>query len=825
MTKCLRSSCELSLLVKLELAGNNPACIFFQSETDFFSFFKVYGNVRMMNTAANVTAASAMANMQNAVTIMKSAANQQTSISLQPTNMMPTIITSNERFTIHTPSQSIHNLPNNLVASVPGSTAASQHQIQAVNASAALIHSTNIVNNVSTISTTMIPSTVQHQVIPVAVTGQAVSVLKGQPTMAALPIGQRFQTTNVITSSGPASASPINTLFIHHDRSVNKGQTVAISATPATSQHHQTPHPNHLQLNTVINASVSVAGPAASVAPSHQTIPAAHSGPLYIQTNQQAQTNSSALLHAANVGIVPPQPTNLPTSNAQQQTQAQLSQSQFQRLKVEDALSYLDQVKLKFSDQPQVYNDFLDIMKEFKSQSIDTPGVIQRVSTLFCGHPELIVGFNTFLPPGYKIEIQANDQVNVSMPNSTSVVLMAGPIGHPNAAPVSGSTLVTGPGAHQLSGNLARNTALVTPNLAANTSAQQPQQAGHAQVFSLTSMPSRDSPQSNNVSALHSTVSLNNTANQSRPESNIRVVNNHAVDTISNRSVVPHPVNSQTSPQQQPVEFDHAISYVNKIKSRFSKEPEVYKQFLDILQGYQREQAILKETSVPPPGQKFLTESEVFAQVAKLFQNENDLLQEFGQFLPDSNGGSSSVHGSNLLPTNNSTNLINSLSAGNNNLSSVSNYNLTNQASINYSHNTTAHPENVQGTGSFVQTVSLAPNDHSSMMKKPIIQMSSNSNKRGLVNAPFTNIQRGPIRPSGNVNSVVPPPPLDQQISPIKRSKLTPTRDSSLADAAKYMGDLHEYAFFDKVRQSCNSSCIYIFCFAASFSDKLLKEL
>ena len=35
----------------------------------------------------------------------------------------------------------------------------------------------------------------------------------------------------------------------------------------------------------------------------------------------------------------------------------------FQRLKVEDALSYLDQVKFKFGNQPQVYNDFLDIMK------------------------------------------------------------------------------------------------------------------------------------------------------------------------------------------------------------------------------------------------------------------------------------------------------------------------------------------------------------------------------------------------------------------------------------------------------------------------------
>lgn len=64
------------------------------------------------------------------------------------------------------------------------------------------------------------------------------------------------------------------------------------------------------------------------------------------------------------------------------------------------ALSYLDQVKVEFSNQPDVYNTFLDIMKDFKSQAIDTPGVIERVLNLFSGHPALIEGFNTFLPPG-----------------------------------------------------------------------------------------------------------------------------------------------------------------------------------------------------------------------------------------------------------------------------------------------------------------------------------------------------------------------------------------------------------------------------------------
>jgi paired amphipathic helix protein Sin3a len=35
----------------------------------------------------------------------------------------------------------------------------------------------------------------------------------------------------------------------------------------------------------------------------------------------------------------------------------------------QDALSYLDQVKVQFADQPDVYNRFLDIMKDFKSQA------------------------------------------------------------------------------------------------------------------------------------------------------------------------------------------------------------------------------------------------------------------------------------------------------------------------------------------------------------------------------------------------------------------------------------------------------------------------
>ena len=85
---------------------------------------------------------------------------------------------------------------------------------------------------------------------------------------------------------------------------------------------------------------------------------------------------------------------------------------QSNRVKVETALSYLDEVKYKYINQPEVYNDFLNIMSEFKSQKLDTPGVIDRVTNLFKDHPELYQGFNVFLPPGYKIDV-----VRSNLPN------------------------------------------------------------------------------------------------------------------------------------------------------------------------------------------------------------------------------------------------------------------------------------------------------------------------------------------------------------------------------------------------------------------------
>lgn len=161
---------------------------------------------------------------------------------------------------------------------------------------------------------------------------------------------------------------------------------------------------------------------------------------------------------------------------------------------------------------------------------IDTPGVIERVSTLFRGHPALISGFNTFLPPGYRIECSVDEQ-------SRNIIKVTTP---------SGTTCI----------NDSENLDLRPEEDDATTLEQQQQQ-------------------------------------------------------------------QKKKKEKAPVEFNHAITYVNKIKNRFSSQPDTYKKFLEILQTYQKDQK--------PIG-------EVYTQVQALFNGSEELLDEFKQFLPEPKG-------------------------------------------------------------------------------------------------------------------------------------------------------------------------------------------
>lgn len=171
----------------------------------------------------------------------------------------------------------------------------------------------------------------------------------------------------------------------------------------------------------------------------------------------------------------------------------------YRKLDIRDALAYIDLLKVR---RPDHFNDFLDVMKDFKNRILDTPGVIDRMTPLIGDDPDLVQGLNSFLPPEHRI---GSDD-------------------------------------------------------------------------SLDPIP----------------------------------INHSTTTTASRKSMTPRPAEPE-----RPVD---AISYVNRIKSRFSDEPDIYTRFLNALISYHREEKSIQE---------------VYSQVCRLFVRAPDLLDGFKQFLPD----------------------------------------------------------------------------------------------------------------------------------------------------------------------------------------------
>lgn len=280
-----------------------------------------------------------------------------------------------------------------------------------------------------------------------------------------------------------------------------------------------------------------------------------------------------------------------------QQLPNQVTQlTQGQQPILNDALSYLDQVKVRFVHQPDVYNQFLDIMKDFKSQAIDTPGVIDRVSSLFAGHPELIQGFNTFLPPGYRIECGTMDDPNairVTTPMGTTVSQMPSAPHRVNGVP---NGIVALDNARRDGFQDAPQVSIEWPNSqqhddeAAGDNLANARRGGHT-VFSIENAnlengipyegddPVRAShaallthqQEQRGVSNLSNAVTAVTTnGGQSRqaltqvsPGGGQVTTLGQAVAGLSNAAVTP---GSQFAEKRGPVEFNHAIGYVNKIK-------------------------------------------------------------------------------------------------------------------------------------------------------------------------------------------------------------------------------------------------------------------
>ncbi|EST05486.1 Histone deacetylase interacting [Kalmanozyma brasiliensis GHG001] len=333
-------------------------------------------------------------------------------------------------------------------------------------------------------------------------------------------------------------------------------------------------------------------------------------------------------------------------------------------LNVKDALSYLDQVKVQFAEHPDVYNRFLDIMKDFKSQSIDTPGVIERVSTLFRGHPSLIQGFNTFLPPGYRIECSLDPSesnlITVTTPTGTTTQTpggvgiagelkrMSGAASGPPPGPSSQSSAPRGPGGMGMGHSSAPRHAEQPPP---HMHAPPP----HAHDGPPGAMPYMGGPPGHpmghgpggNFSGPGGPQHPGHGPGPGGAMGPIPPHHGHGrppspmpmgpgggggappggAGPSGHAGVHGGPTGPMTpvqDPKRPPVEFNHAINYVNKIKQRFSQDPDTYKQFLEILQTYQKEQRPIHD---------------VYAQVTVLFDSAKDLLDEFKQFLPDTTAG------------------------------------------------------------------------------------------------------------------------------------------------------------------------------------------
>ncbi|KAF7632405.1 HDAC_interact domain-containing protein [Meloidogyne graminicola] len=313
------------------------------------------------------------------------------------------------------------------------------------------------------------------------------------------------------------------------------------------------------------------------------------------------------------------------------------------RLQVEDALSYLERVRQQFMQTPEKYNEFLEVMKEFKSHTIDTHGVILRVTKLFRFNPDLIDGFNTFLPPGFEVHV-SGDFTQIREPNGSNK-LINNAIGQVIEVGSTGSSFI-----QQINSFPSDQNSQVSQTNRGPASIVIRHQQSPSGLSALSSPPLDGvaSPQShqiaNNSAKIVQTRELQNYHSNSNESSQqigvslmspttaaqqLQIISEHQnALTISSRSQQQQQqYNSQQQSSvsgQQPIHFDQALGYLNKIKERFVNRPEIYHQFLAILSNYQR-----------ADGSQRLTESDVYQEVAKLFHNEEDLMRDFKSFLPD----------------------------------------------------------------------------------------------------------------------------------------------------------------------------------------------
>ena len=302
-----------------------------------------------------------------------------------------------------------------------------------------------------------------------------------------------------------------------------------------------------------------------------------------MQQQQQQPGNTSTGSGVHGEGGSPPgaqQPQPQPSAQLQgplpQQGQ---QQQQAEALKVQNAISYYDQVLQHFDFPSPVYTEFLKIMK-FKLNRIATLDVINDVSNLFSRYPHLIMGFNPYLPPGYKIEVQANGQIRVHQPGQAVMPL---------------STALGRAAAAQNGANSAADTPKPLPSSTATPNVPPPQAGGAVGSHHSydEQIPQPGSPQ----------------------------------DAAQTMSSPPQAQHQQAA--NLPEVFTILINYINKVKDQFKNQSG--EKFLKIMHKYQQEQGSIKEGQNPDAP---LTKDFIDQLLSLLFKNEEDLPEEFKQIFP-----------------------------------------------------------------------------------------------------------------------------------------------------------------------------------------------
>ncbi|KAK7386925.1 hypothetical protein VNO78_27301 [Psophocarpus tetragonolobus] len=68
-----------------------------------------------------------------------------------------------------------------------------------------------------------------------------------------------------------------------------------------------------------------------------------------------------------------------------------------------DAEQFIKQVHYIFQEKMEKFDEFLQVMIDYKNDRIDVVVLIEKVEAILKEHRDLILGFNKFLPKGYQI--------------------------------------------------------------------------------------------------------------------------------------------------------------------------------------------------------------------------------------------------------------------------------------------------------------------------------------------------------------------------------------------------------------------------------------